>query len=181
MRYSSRVRRLFIVLGVVSGCALEEGGLLPGDASYDTAFDAPTHDATVDANAADAVTDALQATDAVADAPAEATYDAGVEAGPIVTITGGPYTLLGVDAGVCSMNANTPTAFDLTNDRDASVDLIWVNYTCGEQPYGVIVPLGMQPQSTYVTHVWRIRNQAVNAFLAEFVLNAAGTYAVTVH
>ena len=174
------MRRLFVMLGLVSGCALDEGGLLPGDASYDAAFDAPTYDASVDATT-DVVTDAPQATDAVADAPAEAAYDAGVEAGPIVTITGGPYTLLGLDAGVCSMNANTPTAFDLTNDRDASVDLIWVNYTCAEQSYGVIAPLGMQPQSTYVTHVWRIRNQADNAFLAEFVLNAAGTYAVTVH
>ncbi len=175
------MRRSCVTLVLVSGCALDQSGLLPGDASYDAAFDAPTYDAaTVDATP-DVATDAPQQTDAVTDAPAEAAYDAGVDAGPIVTITGGPYTLLDLDAGVCSMNANTATAFDLTNDRDASVDLIWVDYMCAEQPYGVIAPMGMQPQGTYVTHVWRIRNQTDSAFLAEFVLNAAGTYAVTVH
>jgi hypothetical protein len=168
------------MLMLVGGCALDESGLLPGDASYDAAFDAPTHDATLDATP-DVATDAPQGTDASTDAPADAAYDAGVDAGPIITITGGPYTLLGLDAGVCSMNANTPTAFALTNDRDASVDLIWVDYMCAEQPYGVIVPLGVQPQPTFVTHVWRIRNQSDSAFLAEFVLNAAGTYAVTVY
>jgi len=160
---------------LASGCSLDDAGLL-GELP-----DAEVDAVVPDSGSADVAVDGPATVDAALDAPAEAEYDAGVEAGPILTITGGSYTLLGLDAGVCSLNGNTATSFQLTNDRDASVDLIWVDYSCNEQPYGVIAPLNTKPQGTYVTHVWRIRNDSDSAFLAEFVLNAVGTYTVTVH
>jgi hypothetical protein len=171
----------FIGFVVVAGCSLDETGLR-GQQDGETldAFDEliTTNDASTDATAMDVTTDAHP--DVAIDAPPDAPFDAGSEAGPIVTITGGPYTLLDLDAG-CSLNSNVATSFVLTNDRDASVDLVWVDFGCAEQPYGTIAPLGMHNQGTYVTHVWRIRNDADKAFLASFVLNSSATYSVTVH
>src|ERR1700690_385506 len=168
-----------VLLMLASGCALDEAGLgNEPSGGLDAASDLDsTSDVITDSTTADAIVDA--AIDAVADAPTEAAYDAGVEAGPILTITGGAYPILDPDAGACSMSGSA-TTFKLTNDRDAAIDLVWVDYQCNEQPYGVIAPLGQKTQGTYVTHVWRIRNDADKAFLAEFVLNAVATYTVTV-
>ena len=82
------------------------------------------------------------------------------------------------------MGASSSTAainFQLQNDRDASVDLIWVNYQCGEQKYATVAPSGNANQSTYVNHVWRVRNTSDQAFLAEFILTQQQTYTVTMH
>lgn len=176
--------RRFLLLIIVAGCGIDESGLLDvtPDSSPDvSSFDAPfATDAGVDAPIVDATPDTTTV-DVAIDAPPEASIDAGVEAGPILTITGGSYTLLGLDAGLCSQSGNTATSFQLTNDRDASIDLVWVDYSCAEQAYGTFAPLGGKTQGTYVTHVWRIRNDADKAFLAGFVLNSASTFNVTVH
>lgn len=179
------MRRAVLGFLLVAGCALDESGLL-GGAQPDAGFDAPSVDGNADAvGTPDAFADALDDA-AVVDAPLDsptidAPYDAGADAQPVLTITGGSYALLGLDAGLCSLNANTATSFALTNDRDASIDLVWVDYACNEQPYGTFAPLGGKTQGTYVTHVWRIRNDADKAFLAGFVLDSAATYTVAVH
>jgi hypothetical protein len=174
--------RKLLILVTLAGCALDENGLF-------TAQDAaPSSDVVLsDVQANDVVTtndagaDVTQQDVAIADAPAEAAIEAGYDAGPILTITGGTYTLLALDAGACSMNSNTPTSFQLVNDRDAAVDLVWVDYTCNENAYGTIAAGGQKTQGTYETHVWRVRNDADKAFLAGFVLGSTGPFTVTVH
>ena len=180
------------VIFLASGCALEEVGLAPGgdeggalDATFDTsAPDVNPPDAPVDATG-DATGDA--ALDATGDATADGALDAGIDApvkdaGPILEIGPGTYDLLTEDGGVCSGNSGSSIQFQLTNERDASVDLIWVNYQCVEQLYAQVLG-GAAPvnQQTYVNHVWRVRNTADQAFLGEFRLTQATTYTVIVH
>lgn len=172
-----------LVLALSAGCELAEGGGLakPADgAASDVTLESGAADADVDTSTSDASDEGVDAPwtpDTGVDAP----YDAGVDAGPVLTITGGTYTLRGADAGVCSVGG-APTSFQLVNDRDASVDLVWADYTCAEVAYGVVAPLGSKNQGTFVNHVWRIRNDADKKFLAEFVLQSgAANYTVTVH
>lgn len=179
------VRPLFFA--ILAGCGLEEAG------SYEAGDAAPGDDVVVVAPDAQAdivqqdvandagVIDVVQQDTTVIDAPAEAAVEAGYDAGPILTITGGTYMLLGADAGACSINSNTPTSFQLLNDRDAAVDLVWVDFSCNETGYGTIAAGGQKNQGTYETHVWRIRNDADKAFLAGFVLGSTGPFTVTVH
>jgi hypothetical protein len=176
------VRPLFFAF--LAGCGLDESGLFESqDAAQNGDVVAPDVQ-TNDVQGSDVVTtnDAgadviLEQDVTVFDAPPEAT----IEAGPILTITGGTYTLLAEDAGVCSMNSNTATSFQLQNDRDAAVDLVWVDFACTENPYGTIAAGGQKTQNTYETHVWRVRNDADKAFLAGFVLSSTGPFTVTVH
>jgi hypothetical protein len=176
------MRRL-LVLGALVGCGLDEGGLLE---TQDAAMnDGVAPDVSVNDVALVDVADA-STVDAPVDAPPDlSVIDAPVDAndggGPILTITGGTYTLLGEDAGVCSMNANTAASFQLVNDHATPVDLVWVDYACAEQPYGTIASNGQKNQNTYVTHVWRVRNDSDKAFLAGFVLGSANAFTVTVH
>ena len=175
-------------LALITGCELAEGGGLaeaPEGGGSDATLDAEPGDASGDASFPDAVADAnddaVTDLDAGVDAPFDAALDAPAEAGPVLTFTGGTYVLHGPDAGVCSTNG-AGTSFKLINDRDASVDLMWVNYACVEVSYGVIQPLGTTTLGTYVNHVWRVRNDADKSFLAEFVLQSgAASYTVTVH
>ncbi len=176
------VRLLFFAM--LAGCALDEAGDFESQdaAAVDVVVqDAATNDVTGDVTSSDAGADVTQQDVTSADAPTEAAVDAGYDAGPILTITGGTYTLLGADAGACSLNSNNATSFELVNDRDASVDLVWVDFTCVEQPYGTITAAGQKPQNTYETHVWRIRNDADKSLLAAFVLGSSGPFTVTVH
>lgn len=176
-----------LVLALSAGCGLVEGGGLaetPDSGGSDaTFFDVAPQEAGSDTSfpddaAADVADDVITNLDAGTDAP----FDAPIEAGPVLTVTGGTYALYGADAGVCSMNGGAGTTFQLLNQRDASVDLVWVDPNCVELPYGVVAPLGSKTQGTYVNHVWRIRNDGDKKFLAEFVLQSgAASYVVTVH
>jgi hypothetical protein len=180
---------MFALLALSVGCELAQGGGLagspdagdnadatldaePGDASLETSFpDAPADDGG----------DANVGSDAAVDAPFDAGVDAPFEAGPVLTFSGGTYALHGADAGICSTNG-AATSLQLINDRDAAVDLFWVNYGCTEASYGVVQPLGTTTVGTYVNHVWRVRNDSDKKFLAEFVLlNGGASYMVTVH
>ncbi len=178
------MRRLLLVAMLV-GCGIDESGLLetsdgaPNDVSV---LDVGTKDVTVDVASNDAGVDVERQDDAqvdvvVVDAPPEATVDAG----PILTITGGNYTILDLDSGLCSQTSNTAASLTVANDRDAAVDLVWVNFQCGEQGYGTINSGGQTNVNTYVTHVWRVRNDADKSLLAQFVLNSGGSFTATVH
>jgi VHL beta domain len=178
--------RRAVLFAVLVGCGIDESGLLDGtEGGTDGAIigdvtvqDGQTNDVTTDVvTGSDAGVDVVQQDVTVVDAPTEAAVDAG----PILTITGGSYTLLDLDSGACSQNSNTATTLQLVNGRDASVDLVWVDFACAEQGYGTILPTAQANHGTYVTHVWRVRNDADKAFLAGFVLNSASTYTVTVH
>ncbi len=178
-----------VSLLLVAGCSLDGVGLMgpPGSDGPDSSFveagdegTPPLDAAPDDAPALDAPDDAPAAVDAgmddgVADAAPEA------DAGPALTITGGNYDLLDEDGGVCSGNSGNTVNFQLQNDRDAAVDLIWVNYQCGEQKYGTVPAGGNRTQQTYINHVWRIRNTQDQAFIAQYRLTGNGAFTVTVH
>ncbi len=103
------------------------------------------------------------------------------DAGSILTITGGSSQTYGPDAGVCSVTSGPGINFDIVNDRSAAIQLFWVNFSCGEQSYGIIQSGGMQNQMTYVGHVWRVRDNATQVLLGEFSLTAQANYTVTVN
>ncbi len=179
------MRPLLLVLLASAACGLEESGLLeshdsggPDVATPDVATNdvtSPTDSGTPDVVADDSPADVVEI-DANDAAP-----DSGYDAGPILTISGGTYQLLALDSGVCSTSGSTAASFTITNDRDAAIDLVWVDYSCAEQAYGTINPNASKNQGTYVTHVWRVRNDSDKAFLAGFVLNSANAFSVTVH
>jgi len=196
-----------LVLLGVAGCSFDTSALFLVDGGPD-ALDAPvappdSRDAAVppvedgagadavppeDATGADAVppedatgADAVPPEDATgADAPRDAGGDVAFDAGGQLTITGGDYDILGIDSGICSTNGSS-ISFGISNARAASVDLIWVDFGCGEHGYGTILPGGNHNQQTYVNHVWRVRNHQDSAFLAEFRLTSQASYVVTVH
>jgi hypothetical protein len=197
---------VFVLAAMLTACGLEVEGLLDGEGgAADARHAMPSADATSsdapppdDAPAPEAPSPVGEGgmADAPRDSPPESTpKDAieekpephesgtGSDAGPDggIVITGGSYTLLSPETEQCSMSGTTATSFTLYNDRVASVDLDWISYTCTEVNYGTLTPGGTQDQGTYVTHVWRVRDTSTKTALYEFVLNAAGTYTVTVH
>jgi hypothetical protein len=179
------MRPLFFAM-LAAGCGLDESGIFDSQdgaplddvADVQPANDVTANDVAVDVASLDAGVDVIAD---VAPLDVITTIDAPFDAGPILTITGGTYTLLAEDAGVCSLNANTATSFDLVNDHATPVDLVWVDYACAEQAYGTLLVNGQKNQNTYVTHVWRVRNDSDKAFLGGFVLGSAGPFTVTVH
>jgi hypothetical protein len=163
----------------------DEGSAQEGGASSDAAFEASA-DANVDAEAGEA-TDA--GTDAQPDSGADAQPDVGIDAapdGPILTYlpSDASLSILAVDAGVCSLNGAQTAALHLFNARDAGATLEWVGAapSCSETSYGNVASGGtLSISTTYVTHVWRIRNQADSQFLVEFRIDSPANYTVTVH
>jgi hypothetical protein len=200
---------VFVLSAMIAGCGLEVEGLVEGDGgATDARQTVPPRDGEPsdgkippgrDSSSSDAPS---PPPDGGADAPRDALPDGppdsppkdapeeksmmpetGPDAAPDggIDITGGSYTILPTDSGECSTSGTTATSFTLYNDRTASVDLDWISYSCKETNYGTIAAGGSHPQGTYVTHVWLIRDHASKAALYEFVLDAAGTYTVTVH
>ena len=165
------------------GCGIDEVGLRGEDeASSDVgpveaAGDDVTQSDASDASSNDVVVEDVSSDVIAFDAPQEADADAG----PILTITGGSYTLLGPDAGACSVNSNQAASFQIVNDRTAPIDLYWVDFACAEKTYGTIPSNGQASHTTYVTHVWRVRNSSDQAFLASFVLNSPNAYTIDVN
>ena len=174
-----------LVLLGVAGCSFDTSALFLVDGGPD-ALDAPvappdSRDAAVPPVEDGAGADAVPPEDATgADAPRDAGGDVAFDAGGQLTITGGDYDILGIDSGICSTNGSS-ISFGISNARAASVDLIWVDFGCGEHGYGTILPGGNHNQQTYVNHVWRVRNHQDSAFLAEFRLTSQASYVVTVH
>jgi hypothetical protein len=160
--------------GVPDG-TVSDGPSGPDAPGVDAAVDAPMDGAKKDAGH-DAGFDVAHIEDAGAEA--EASVDAGN-----ITITGGPYTLEDEDAGVCSINSDTAASFTLDNERSAPIELDWIGYlsACAVSKYATVPPGGSYPQSTYVTNVWVVKDNATKAFLDEFVLDAPGPYTVTIH
>jgi len=143
--------------------------------------DAPVETAADDVTLADSAGDA-PATDAAEESPIDqSSPEALMEAGPIVTITGGSYQTYGPDAGLCSPGGTGNINFDIFDDRSDAIDLLWVDGTCTERAYGVIQPGQNQNQMTYIGHVWRVRDDVTKALLAEFVLTAQANYTVTIY
>jgi hypothetical protein len=56
----------------------------------------------------------------------------------------------------------------------------WVDYACTEITYGTLGSNLQYAQPTFVGNRWRIRNDADSGIRADFVIDAAGTYIVTV-
>ncbi len=71
--------------------------------------------------------------------------------------------------------------FELQNERDASVDLVWVTYQCDETLYATVTAGNAVNQQTYVDNVWRVRNTSDQSLLGEFSLTQNANYVVTVH
>jgi hypothetical protein len=131
-------------------------------------IDASTVDGSTDGGT---ITDAAAATTDASDATADA---------PIIVVTGGTYELYGIDSGVCSIDTGLGITFELDNHRDASVDLIWIDQGCAEQPYQTVPPDASTTQATFVNHVWRIRNTTDKFFLGDFLLSQQKPYTVVV-
>lgn len=178
--------RHWFVLVLVAGCALDENGLVSFDGG---APESNAPDTSVVADATDDVTtpasdggivDATTDVKSIVDATVDVTPP---PPPPIIAIEGGTYTIDGPDSGACSSSNNTGASIELElqNDRDASVDLLWVSYQCDEVFYHTVTPTNNVMQQTYVNHVWRVRDTASQTFLAEFVLTQPQTYLVTMH
>lgn len=178
-----------------AGAGADASGDVSVQAGDDAARESGSSDATT--GGGDAPEESASGVDATEASPGEAGLDEGVveaadenaldqtspdaaDAGSILTITGGSYTTYGPDAGVCSGNSGMGINFDIVNDRSAAIQIFWVNFSCGEQSYGVIQSGGMQNQMTYVGHVWRVRDNATQVLLGEFSLTAQANYTVTV-
>lgn len=67
--------------------------------------------------------------------------------------------------------AVTLTFENQTNNR--SIDLLWVDQSCMEVTYASIGPGASHVQSTFVGHVWRMRDTATRALYKEFVPRVA--------
>jgi hypothetical protein len=181
------MRRTALALAILAsaGCSLEEIGLMQGTADsggldagdevtppLDSGDEVGPNDAADDSSTDDAAGDVVLDT---------AGGDGAGDAGPIITVTGGSYTLDGDDAGVCSSNQGQGIGFTLVNQHGSSVDLIWVDPQCAEHLYATVASGNSVVQGTYINHVWRVRETLGQAFLAEFILTQNKTYTVTIH
>lgn len=60
----------------------------------------------------------------------------------------------------CSEVGETPTTVTFINPSDRTVVVYWVDYNCQEVEYQTLEPGQQYTQSTYVTHLWRVRDTA---------------------
>ena len=76
------------------------------------------------------------------------------------------------DAGssACSKTSTQPVNLPFRNAfTDRSVRLFWVDPTCKEVPYSVLAPGQSYVQQTFVTHLWRVRDNTTHVLYKEFV------------
>ena len=93
---------------------------------------------------------------------------AGGSDGGATTTPGAPPAVS--PSGQCSKGATESIAITFRNQSPTiTVDILWVDYACGEVKYGTLVP-GQAPrvQLTYLTHVWHVRDARNGALYKEF-------------
>lgn len=123
----------------------------------------------------DAGTDANADLDA---GPDGATVDPALE---IVTSGGGKFHMVTPGELLpCSVAGGNATLV-VRNLGAEKIDVRWVNYSCYEVGYGTLGTNKQVAIGTYAGNRWRIRSDADAGILGDFVLDAPGTYTVTVH
>jgi hypothetical protein len=115
-------------------------------------------------------------------------YDAGNYDGGALSVIadgsaadGASSTLPGPPPVVCSGQGQPPVAsLTVTNNAPCAIELWWVNFTCEEVFYGYIPPNGGSVvQSTYQTHVWRLRTAVTHELVREISPITGSTVSVT--
>jgi hypothetical protein len=68
----------------------------------------------------------------------------------------------------CSVEFSSEASIHVVNacDRE-SIQLFWIDYECGEIPYGIIEPGAQMMLSSFETHPWRLRAVSDARLLAE--------------
>ncbi|MDQ3250067.1 MAG: PA14 domain-containing protein [Chloroflexota bacterium] len=74
-------------------------------------------------------------------------------------------------AGVCSANNNSAFDVSFVNNTADTVDVYLVNTGCQEKYYKTLTPGETYLQHTYLTNVWRIKQQSNSAVLKQVVIN----------
>ena len=75
----------------------------------------------------------------------------------------------GEDAGLRSLNADTPTYVTFRNDTGRTVRTYWLNYKGRRVFYAEVPPGKSYVQQTYVTHPWVITNNPSGDCVAVFM------------
>ena len=80
----------------------------------------------------------------------------------------------------CSVTTGAGVTLNIKNTCSNPVDVYWVDYQCGEKKYLTIQSGTTQAQGTYVGHVWRVRDAASGALVAEIQAPTGTTVDVSV-
>ena len=69
---------------------------------------------------------------------------------------------------ICSVRSSTQATFQIFNECETeSLEVFWVDYDCGENFFGLIVPGSEWQVQSYVTHPWRIRASSDARLMAD--------------
>ena len=74
-----------------------------------------------------------------------------------------PGARSGVTQATRSDDTQAPVTITFVNKRHAALDLVWLDFAGAARPYGRLEPGQPRPFSTYVGHVWSLREAAGGA------------------
>lgn len=177
---------LLLFVPCAAGCGSSGGGPLLGDGGGDGAFDdGTTHDHTEpeDHNGPDTMPPTEGSTP---DSPLDTGVKGGCslnDAGPeasVLSLTGGPCTMVGAKATSCSASSTMAASFQVLNDSDASVDIVWVDYSCAKVPKGTVSAGGAFAECGFSDSTWEILKDSDKSYIGGFYLEGNDVYTVTV-
>jgi hypothetical protein len=71
------------------------------------------------------------------------------------------------DPVVCSMSGAPATLYVMNECEDESIEMFWINGSCEEVSYGIVVPGEDFTSSSFTTHLWRVRATSDGRLLVE--------------
>ena len=71
-----------------------------------------------------------------------------------------PAVRAGVTTSTRSDDTGTPVKVTFVNERAGALDLFWLDFAGGAQPYGQAAPGASRLFDSYVGHVWSMRDAA---------------------
>lgn len=74
-----------------------------------------------------------------------------------------PAVRAGVTSATRSDDTRTPVKVTFVNERAGALDLVWLDFAGGAQPYGQAAAGSSRLFDSYVGHVWSVRDAATGA------------------
>ncbi|HYP89684.1 MAG TPA: hypothetical protein VEQ59_16065 [Polyangiaceae bacterium] len=97
------------------------------------------------------------------------------------TTTGGSGPVAIAPGNTCSQRSGAPVTLTLNNRSARQLRLLWVDYSCVEQPVRLLDPGQSFTASTESQNPWRLRDLSTNALVFEYTTNGTPLQSVDIN
>ena len=97
------------------------------------------------------------------------------------TPTGGSGPVTIAPGNTCSQRSGVPVTLTLNNRSARQLRVLWVDYTCVEQPMRALEPGQSFTTSTEAQSPWRLRDLATNALVFEYTTSSTPLQSIDVN